>query len=356
VKRPRSSVLLVVVGLMLSAPLAAHAQEITDPTGQVQIGTAGENQSGGAVCASNGGATNCIVGASTTGPSSSGVSVSGTGPAQAPCYLDVGTTGSNGTTYTCVAGGVSASGTGQAGTANCTYTLIGVSGTNSSCGTVGVSGTGSSSGSTLQVSAQGGPNGPVTITGASGALDAQFAVGGSLTSFPCPKGCSTTFSGSGSATGHFSAFGAAQVYDATFVVPNFSVSGSAQYAEDESSACPAIGSASGSAALHGAAAAGVVRRSGAYAEAGTVDSVVLSFQFAFERVGAAVSIVTSGATVQLAFHTPTESGTLVGGTSLSPPGAGTGVFTADPTVVDQRCASPGPLSYQVIGAANVNVA
>jgi len=110
------------------------------------VGTGGQDEGGRLVCASAGGWTHdCIVGVTTTGPSSNNdLSVSGTGPANGGCKWVCYNPGERST--------AGISGTGPAGTSSCPNTLVAISVTGDACGGVAVSGVGNADGSAYEVS------------------------------------------------------------------------------------------------------------------------------------------------------------------------------------------------------------
>jgi hypothetical protein len=186
---------------------------------------------------------------------------------------------------------------------------------------------------------------------ATGALDIQFKAGGTLPTFPCPRGCTTTFSGSG--TGAVTGIGSAHAqnagndYAATFAIPSGSISGTANYVEPTAPICPGIGFANGTVTVNGAAS-GVIERTSTPPGTGSVTGVTLQLNYAYQRYGLTAAIVITGGTATISYTFPdTGAGTLIGSVTGAAPGA----FKVSPVVANNDCNTPGgaPLDFTIAG-------
>lgn len=199
---------------------------------------------------------------------------------------------------------------------------------------------------------------PASPASAVGATNVEFSISGTLPTFPCPAGCSTGFSGSGTGAGRASAMVGGTVYDATFTMLSAYVGGYASYTEPGVPFCPALGSATnptdGTVTLNGNSAwgtTGVVYRTSTPTLVGTVTNVTVNFTYTYLRVGATPAIVITGGWVDISYFFPgTGSGMF---TSSILTGAGSGVFLVDPVQAASRCLAPGPLAFTIIGDAAI---
>src|SRR5258707_15750696 len=85
---------------------------------------------------------------------------------------------------------------------------------------------------------------PTGRASATGVGNVEFSVTGQLGTFPCPMGCSTSFTGTGSGGGQTEATIAGNTYDATYTIIGGSVSGTASHTEPGAPFCPLVGSPS----------------------------------------------------------------------------------------------------------------
>jgi hypothetical protein len=180
---------------------------------------------------------------------------------------------------------------------------------------------------------------------ATAGMNVTFQAGGTLPTFPCPTGCTATFSGSGTGAGTAQAQSGGIDYLATFETVSGSVSGAANYTEPSTPFCPAIGSATGTVTLS-SAASGSVSRSSTPAETGTVTAVTFQLSFTYQRVGATTAITITGGTATVSFTFPdTGPDYFISGVS----GAGLGVFVVDPVDTANACPSPRALPFTIAG-------
>jgi hypothetical protein len=180
---------------------------------------------------------------------------------------------------------------------------------------------------------------------ATAGMNVTFQAGGTLPTFPCPTGCTATFSGSGTGAGTAQAQSGGIDYVASFETTSGSVSGSANYTEPSTPFCPAIGSATGTVTLDGAAS-GSLSRSSTPAETGMVTAVTFQLSFTYQRVGATTAITITGGTATVSFTFP-DTGPDYFISSVA--GAGLGVFVVNPMDTANACSSPRALPFTIAG-------
>lgn len=180
---------------------------------------------------------------------------------------------------------------------------------------------------------------------ATAAFNVGFVVTGTLPRFPCVGACSTTFVGPGSGHGHAHAEDSTSTYDATFSVSNGFVDGSAAYNEPSIPFCPGIGYASGTVNLSGSAV-GVIHRTSTPASVGDVTDVEFTLHFVYDRAGPGAAITILGGTAKIHFTFP-DTGPDYFVSNVG--GAGPGAFEVNPVDAVQRCQTPGPLDFMVVG-------
>jgi hypothetical protein len=183
---------------------------------------------------------------------------------------------------------------------------------------------------------------------ATGAASIKFDANGTLPTFPCAAGgCSATFNGSGTGAGAVNGTAVGETYNAAFAIPDGALSGSANYIEPGPPFCPAIGDATGTVTLTGAAT-GVVHKTDTPGITGVVTGVDLQLDYAYERVGLTTVMAITGGTAKIYFTFP---GTGPGYFVSSVTGAGSGVFNVDASTANAKCQSAGPLPFTVTGAS-----
>jgi hypothetical protein len=179
---------------------------------------------------------------------------------------------------------------------------------------------------------------------ATAAFNVQFTVSGTLPEFPC-SGCGAGISGTGTGEGKGHASSSDGVYDATFVMSQGWASGHADYTEPRHPVCPGLGSAAGTVVLSGGAV-GTVHRTSTPTAVGTVNDAVFTLEYSYQRIGATSAIVINGGTARIYVSFPDTGPDYFIANVV---GAGPGAFIADPLLVEQRCQSPGPLPFTVLG-------
>ncbi|HVF74771.1 MAG TPA: hypothetical protein VM938_06955 [Acidimicrobiales bacterium] len=195
----------------------------------------------------------------------------------------------------------------------------------------------------------------VAVTGASGGLELQYVMEGTLPVFPCLN-CSATFGGGAKGAGWMQADAFNQLWDVKIEALNMSGnSGRVVYQESGTPYCPTLGQAAGTITMTDPYAVGTVYRSGMPNEVGDLDAVTVSIAFTYQRVGAAVVIAVTSASIRADFHAPTLAGSVTAATT-GLAGAATGVFVVtDPVMVANRCHEPGPLPFLLAGTASVEI-
>jgi hypothetical protein len=195
---------------------------------------------------------------------------------------------------------------------------------------------------------------PISHASATGVGELDFAVDGDLGTFPCPGGCYTPFSGTGTGSGQAEATIAGNTYEAVFTILAGTVTGSANYAEPGFPFCPLIGSATnpstGTVTLSGGST-GVIYRSSSPTFTGTVTGVSVTLGYTYQRVAAAAAIVLTGGSVTVNYFFPGS-----GSGSFTDPivaGGGGGVFQVDPVEAEALCTNPGTLHFTLDGEAVV---
>lgn len=194
------------------------------------------------------------------------------------------------------------------------------------------------------------------VTGASGGLELQYLIEGTLPVFPCLE-CSATFDAGAKGVGWMRADAFNQLWDVNIEAMNLSANHSGQvvYQEAGTPYCPALGQAAGSITLTDPSAEGTVVRSGAPGDVGELDTVAVTVSFTYQRVGATVVIALTSAVLRVDFHSPTLTGSVTAA-SNGMAGAATGVFVVtDPVSVANRCQDPGPLPFLLAGTASVGI-
>lgn len=177
------------------------------------------------------------------------------------------------------------------------------------------------------------------------AADVAFSIEGTLPTFPCPDGCAVSFSGSGTVLGTVGAVTSSVTYEATFAAVDAAVDGSAIYTEPGPPFCPANGFAAGSVTLSGGAL-GVVRRSTTPEATGKVTGLTVDADYSYQRAGAVAVIEITGGTVTVFYSFP-DSGP--GSVTTDVVGAGPGSLLVDGQDALDRCETPGPLPFQLVG-------
>lgn len=187
-----------------------------------------------------------------------------------------------------------------------------------------------------------------------GAGNVQFDVEGTLHEFPCPDGCTTSFSGNGSGVGNVPAVIDGEPYNATFTILDGAVEGTANYTEPGFPFCPFVGTATspttGSVTLSGGAT-GIIFRTDPLIPSGTVHTVTTTLGFSYQRVGVTPAIRITGGEITLEYFIPgTGSGSFTRDIAA---GAGGGVFDVDEDEAVSRCLDPGELDFVIHGDAAV---
>ena len=193
------------------------------------------------------------------------------------------------------------------------------------------------------------PTGRVSATGAG---NIEFSVTGQLGTFPCPMGCTTSFTGNGSGGGQTEATIGGNTYDATYTIIGGSVSGTASYTEPGAPFCPLVGSASnptlGTVTLWGGST-GVIYETSTPTFTGTVTGVSFTLGYTYERIGTAAAITITGGSVTVSYFFPgTGAGSF---TQALETGAGGGLFQVEAGAAIARCSNPGPLDFTLSGDA-----
>jgi len=196
---------------------------------------------------------------------------------------------------------------------------------------------------------------PTGRASAMGGGNVEFSVSGTLPKFPCPTGCSATFSGSGTGAGETEAVVGDNTYLATYTIEAAQVTGTANYTEPGTPFCPLVGSAAspstGSVTLSFGVTNGIVSRTGTPTFTGTVTGVSVTLSYTYERAGATAVLTITGGSMTVGYYFPdTGAGTF---TQALEDGAGGGLFNVDPVQAASLCQNPGPLSFSLDGDAVV---
>lgn len=193
---------------------------------------------------------------------------------------------------------------------------------------------------------------PTGRVAAAGGGDIEFSVTGQLGTFPCPLGCTTSFTGSGSGGGQTETTIGGDTYDATYTIEGGAVTGTASYTEPAAPFCPLVGSASnpaqGTVTLSGGAT-GIIYKTSTPTFSGTVTGVSFTLSYTYERVGFTAEITVTGGSVMVSYFFPgTGSGSF---TQPLEAGAGGGLFQVEAGAALADCSNPGPLNFTLSGDA-----
>jgi hypothetical protein len=85
-----------------------------------------------------------------------------------------------------------------------------------------------------------------------------------------------------------------------------------------------------------------------------VTGVSVSLRFGYERIGTLAAIQVTSATVTASFTFPdTGAGSTTTDLPIEGGSGGPGTFVIDPQAALLRCATPGPVPFQIAGAVTV---
>lgn len=195
--------------------------------------------------------------------------------------------------------------------------------------------------------------------GAAGAGNVVFDVEGTLPKFPCPEGCTASFTGEGDGAGTATATIGGATYAAVFTITDGQVNGTASYAEPAGAFCPLLGSATspttGSVTLADDAT-GVIYRTSSPTFTGTVHSASTTLDYTYQRVGVLSALTITGGSVTVNYFYPgTGQGSFTQQLAVAPGvgGAGAGVFQVILGNAIDACESPTDLEFRLTGDAAV---